>query len=219
MKYIYIICLALSSFFTYNSSLADTHPCSNAFFIPGGAFQQNTSVEDLTPKRQNRIQTVNKPTIAKPLPEFRKQQAPQTEKQAVKRAASPTTQASKQVETAAVKKANSPQKQVTAQNKKQQPAPKKQPKYKLDDSPLQTPEIKIAVAQDIPPLEKFRQQDLKEMLNTLPYPNFNLPKFKQIYALYALELRSAYRRGKLPSNYEQDETLAKANSIRRFNIK
>lgn len=40
MNYLYIICLALSSLFTYKPLSAETHPLQYAFFIPGGAFQQ-----------------------------------------------------------------------------------------------------------------------------------------------------------------------------------
>lgn len=215
MIYIYIICLALSSFFTYNSLAADSTIYQNAFFIPSGAFQQNTTVQDIPVRQPNRQQKANKPSVAKPSLPTAKQPAKPLETTQPESLPTPTEAPSKVV----IQKTEPSPKQKTAQIKPQQATPKKQAKYKLDDSPRQTPEIKTAAAPEIPPLEKFRQKNIKEMLDTLPYPNFNLPKFKQIYALYALELRSAYRRGKLPSNYEQEETLAKANSIRRFNVK
>lgn len=57
MNYLYIICLALSSLFTYKPLSAETHPLQYAFFIPGGAFQQNTRVQDIR---------LMKPRYAKP---------------------------------------------------------------------------------------------------------------------------------------------------------
>ena len=62
MNYLYIICLALSSLFTYKPLSAETHPLQYAFFIPGGAFQQNTRVQDIR---------LMKPRYAKPDEESR----------------------------------------------------------------------------------------------------------------------------------------------------
>ena len=203
MKYIYIICLSLSSLFVFTPLKADTHTHNNAFFIPSGAFQQNTGVKDITPKKPRRTQPAQKTS-----PEQVFQSKPQTinapKQQVIQAAAHPA-------------KTTAPEK--TTPQTQPQPTPKKPAKYKLDDSPVKKPEIQTTNKQDIPPLQKFQQKSLKEMLSTLPYPDFDQPKFKQIYALYALELRSAYRRGKLPSNHEQEEILAKANSIRRFEVK
>lgn len=51
MRYFYIICLVLSSFFIYNLSSADNIGRQYAFFIPGNAYQKNTEVNDLNSMR------------------------------------------------------------------------------------------------------------------------------------------------------------------------
>lgn len=223
MKYIYIICAALSSFFTYNSLSANTHTYQNAFFIPGGAFQQNTSVKDIAPKRFHQSQPagIKQPTTENSVVPT-KQSTANTIKKTQQTANTPskqlTQQKTKPVKTVTQKPTQQIIKQV-AQPAKQKTASKKTAKYKLDDSPVEPQQPITTAAPELSSLEKFQQKSLKEMLDTLPYPDSDAPKFKQIYALYALELRSTYRRGKLPSNYEQEEILAKADSIRRFDVK
>ena len=51
MRYFYIICLVLSSFFIYNLSSADNIGRKYAFFVPGNAYQKNTDVNNLNTMR------------------------------------------------------------------------------------------------------------------------------------------------------------------------
>ena len=55
MKYIYTISIILSSFFIYTKGWSQASAQQYAFFIPGGAFQQNQQVqEEQAPKRRGR---------------------------------------------------------------------------------------------------------------------------------------------------------------------
>ena len=95
-------------------------------------------------------------------------------------------------------------------------------KYKLDENitvQAATPEPALAAAPDASPLEQLHRKSLNELLQAIPYPDAKLPKFKQRYALYGLEMRVLQRRGKFPANPEQEEALAKADSLRRFEVK
>lgn len=229
MKYTYIICLALSSFFTYKQLIADTNAHINAFFIPGGAFQQNTQTTDIQKMKprysqdshtdtqqadiSNTIQSNTKPSsavtkqainTAKQTQEKNRKTAQTTQKTTVSQPVLPSSSSTSKNN----KSKSKPTSKYTLQDDISAPAP--QTKTKTQEVPLETQLSKI---------EEFEQKSIKEMLNILPSPDFKLPKYQQIYALYGLELRSAYRRGKLPANYEQEATLAKANSIRRFPVK
>lgn len=93
--------------------------------------------------------------------------------------------------------------------------------YQLDDN------TKITTAQKEEPalqqpqisyLEELKQKSLSALLSDIPYPDSSQPKFKQLYPYYGMELRVYQRRGKFPSNREQEDTLAKANSIKRFEV-
>lgn len=227
MKYTYIICLTLSSFFTYKQLTADTNANVNAFFIPGGAFQQNTQTTDIQKMKPrytqdshvNTQQTdISNTTHSNATPSSATaKQATNTAKQSQKKNSQPaqTTQKTTEPQSA------SPALSSTAQNNKRKSKPTS--KYTLQDDvstpAAQTKTQEVALETHLSKIEKFEQKSIKEMLNMLPAPNFKLPKYQQIYALYGLELRSAYRRGSLPANYEQEATLAKANSIRRFPVK
>ena len=68
-------------------------------------------------------------------------------------------------------------------------------------------------------LESFKKKSIPEMLATIPYPNPRLPKFKQTYASYGMDLRVLYRRGNFPENFEQEKILKKADSMTRFEVK
>lgn len=223
MKYIYIICLALSSFFTYKHLSADSNTHLNTFFIPQGVFQQNTQNKDIQQMKprysqssspfvqQNTSETITRQNNTLPTPSANNTK---NNEPTIKKTSDITTPPSskplktqKASSTHTQKKQNSPQKTVAS-------------KYTLEENILpSTPSIAPQQIETTPsPKEEFEQKSIKEMLNTLPTPNFKLPKYQQIYALYGLELRSAYRRGYLPANYEQEKTLSKANSIRRFKV-
>ena len=246
MKYIYIICLLLSSFFTDNSSAATNESARYAFFMPQGALQQNRQVPDIRlmrprhtkpvedtqpassdtptaikqisnkPQPQNlvRTPTLENTVTSESVPQnTRKSSAP------ARQYAQPQTQsASKATATA---QPTTPKKQIIASPELSPEIEKKVQQYTLDDSPV-PPQKKTAAtttAAAISPLEKLKQKSLKELLADIPYPDSDLPKFKQLYADYGMELRVLERRHKLPTNSEQEKTLAKANTLRRFEVK
>lgn len=219
MKYTYIICMALSSFFTYKLLYADTNTYLNTFFIPSNAFQQNTQAANIEQMKPRHKEVAPSPTHPDTTEISRQSTSPTTPK---------TLQSTQKTTVATTKKTvpqtnNKPQaKQVSEQQRPSVPKQKKQApsKYKLQDD--STPPLAPTAKEEKPTTlaqRDFEEKSVKEMLASLPSPNFKLPKYQQIYALYGLELRSAYRRGKLPANYEQEQTLAKANSIRRFEVK
>lgn len=218
MKYTYIICMTLSSFFTHSLSYADTNTYLNTFFIPSNAFQQNTqtvNIEQMKPRHKE-----VEPSIKQPDSTGLSQQstsAPTTE----------TLQSAQQISATTKKSAKKTDKKLKTKQLSKQRLPsstkqKKQipSKYKIQDDSTTLSASTVKEEKTMPPQKRdVREKSVREMLDSLPSPNFKLPKYQQIYALYGLELRSAYRRGTLPSNYEQETTLSKANSIRRFEVK
>ena len=241
MKYIYIICLLLSSFFTDNSSAATNESARYAFFMPQGALQQNRQVPDIrlmrprhtkpvediqpatsyTPTEVKQISNKPHPQNLARTPTLENNVTSESVPQNTRKSSAPTRQyaqpqtqpASKATATA---QPTTPKKQIIASPERE----KKVQQYTLDDSPV-PPQKKTAAttAAAISPLEKLKQKSLKELLADIPYPDSDLPKFKQLYADYGMELRVLERRHKLPTNSEQEKTLAKANTLRRFEVK
>ena len=84
-----------------------------------------------------------------------------------------------------------------------------------------TPEIKEEIIEEpvLSVFETYKTGNIEKLLRQIPYPDSSQPKFKQLYNLYALELRSLYKYNELPINIEQEETLKKANSSRRLEVK
>lgn len=245
MKYIYIICLLLSSFFTDKSSAATNESARYAFFMPQGALQQNRQVPDIrlmrprhtkpvedTQPASSDIPTEVKQISNKPHPQnlartpalkntVTSENVPQNTRKSsapTRQYAQPQTQPTAKATAAA--QPTTPKKQIIASPELSPEIEKKVQQYTLDDSPI--PQKKTATtttAATISPLEKLKQKSLKELLADIPYPDSDLPKFKQLYADYGMELRVLERRHKLPANSEQEETLAKANTLRRFEVK
>ncbi len=241
MKYIYIICLLLSSFFTDKSSAATNESARYAFFMPQGALQQNRQVPDIrlmrprhtkpvediqpatsdTPTEVKQISNKPQPQNLVRTPTLENTVTSESVPQNTRKSSAPTRQyaqpqtqpASKATATA---QPTTPKKQIIASPEIE----KKVQQYTLDDSPV-PPQKKTAAttAAAISPLEKLKQKSLKELLADIPYPDSDLPKFKQLYADYGMELRVLERRHKLPTNSEQEKTLAKANTLRRFEVK
>ncbi len=251
MKYTYIISIILSSFFTYKSASANIYPQQYAFFIPGGAFQQNQDVQDIrlmrpryaptedenqeasSSQRESYIPSqTNKATTSQ-----RKTSASQTT-----RDTSQATLSSKKKSTLPIAQKNTIQKIKNApQNISKQSSPstnivfqeednesksispeisKKLEQYQLDENTqIATPKEAPTPQPKLSHIEELKQKSLTTLLNEIPYPDSSQPKFKQLYSSYGMELRVYQRRGKFPSNYEQEETLAKANSIKRFEVK
>lgn len=205
MKYMYILLCLLSSFFIYNFSLAKEIQTKYAFFIPNNAFQSNTDVKEikLAPKpssqKTNKKNTSNTITQTTQPPLKLKKKFPVVIKELQP--------------LADIKKANSP---------------KPQNKYQLDEDvdpkalvKKDTPEIKEEIIEEpvLSVFETYKTGNIEKLLRQIPYPDSSQPKFKQLYNLYALELRSLYKYNELPINIEQEETLKKANSIRRLEVK
>ena len=201
----YILLCLLSSFFTYNSLLAKEEEHKYAFFIPNNAFQENTSVKELTPtkKTQKKLKRATQKTP---------QQTTETQ----------TPNKLKKTLPIVIKELR-PLVEVTSSE-----LPKPQNKYQLDenintkalvkkDKPQPTEDVEIA--QEVSPLERYKIEDINDLLRETPHPNPKHPKFKQLYNLYALELRTLYKYKKLPTNLEQEKLLKKANTIRRFEVK
>jgi len=226
MKYIYIICLTLSSLFTYKYAGA-TELQQYAFFMPNNAFEGNTSVQNI----ENMHPRYNKPHYQKVYTN-NNEDDDSYNKPDIKK-----TTASAKV-TTTPKKTNQPKvtlpyvkKEIkitkpekTKQIIKKPSEPKKAPElteaiqkklqqYNLDEPKPATQAAPIASASSAVQEET---KSISKMLEEIPYPNPSLPKFQQLYSIYGTELRVLYRRGELPKNREQEETLAKANSFRRF---
>ena len=245
MKYIYIICLLLSSFFTDKSSAATNESTRYAFFMPQGALQQNHQVPDIRLMRPRHTKPVENTQPAssdtttevkqisnKPHPQnlartpalkntVTSENVPQNTRKSsapTRQYAQPQTQPTAKATVAA--QPTTPKKQIIASPELSPEIEKKVQQYTLDDSPV-PPQKKTATttAAAISPLEKLKQKSLKELLADIPYPDADLPKFKQLYADYGMELRVLERRHKLPANSEQEETLAKASTLRRFEVK
>ncbi len=96
----------------------------------------------------------------------------------------------------------------------------KQEIYQLDENTkLTAPQQEETLQPKLTYKEELKQKSLSSLLNKIPYPDSSQPTFKQLYPYYGMELRVYQNRGKFPRNSKQEETLAKANSIKRFDVK
>lgn len=238
MKYFYLICLILSSLFTYKYSSAETY-LQYAFFIPENAFQQNNTetpdinimrprykkqqvapatdnsespTRQLPPIRQRKkVQPVMPPVVLKKvLPVTTAQDTPTTENQQINKPTITTAQPtapSLPVEATTQKDLSAIQ-EIAAQYTLEEPTP-------IQNTAQATPPL--AVEQSV--IKKLEQENLNTLLSRIPFPDYKQPKFKQLYSIYGLELRSLREREKLPNNPRQEEVLAKANSLLRFKVK
>ena len=222
MRYIYIICLLMSSFFTYKNSFA--------IFIPQNVFQENVKVNDINSmkpryekkeppketlsKNSGLVNAAEKPKIS--LPYVRK---PIVAVDDIKAKEKSTTEDKTKAEQISSK--------PVVQTKKDPPvAPtppiisdemkKKLSKYVLDND--------FGKEDDASLTEMFNPQailkkDITKQLTTIPYANRKLPKFQQCYSDYGSDLRVLFHRSKFPDNSKQEAVLAKASSTRRFEVK
>ena len=233
MRYIYIICLTLSSLFAYKYATAAGEAERYAFFMPNNAFEQNTSVQNI----DNMSPRYNKPRYqADSVQNTRTVKNIGTAKntRAVKTTATKNISSEPKVTLPYVKKEiqiTPPEKtKPVTQNQpvvKKPTTPKKAPvltedvqkklqQYSLD-SFESTPETTAPVV-TADSVKKAAAKNINQMLAEIPYPDRSQPKFKQLYSVYGTELRVLNRRGELPRNKEQEDTLAKANSFRRFTV-
>ena len=240
MKYFYIICLVLSSFFIYNLSSADNIERQYAFFIPGNSYQKNTDVNNLntmstrykkqvtTDKKDTsspsahskaNIKTAEKlsrPVTKKPLKEIT--DTTQTSQITTKETPSVIKQDTAINDETAIKtKATAPIPEtpvsVTEQLSQEEldKIKQKAAQYNIDDDDF----FITPIASETTPKE---EKTINAMLSEIPYPNSDEPKFKQAFGKYGIALRTLYRQKEMPKDYEQDRILAKANSIKRFKV-
>lgn len=234
MRYIYIICLTLSSLFAYKYAAMATELQQYAFFMPNNAFEGNTSVQNI----ENMHPRYNKPRYQKT---YKDEEDDDYYYDRPNKSTAPKTAHTKK--TTAEPKVTLPYVKkdihiVKPEKNKQVAAPiaKSQPVAKKTSEPKKAPELTEAIqkklqqysldepkptneATSVIKTDSIAQQETKtisKMLEAIPYPNRTLPKFQQLYSIYGTELRVLYRRGELPKNKEQEDTLAKANSFRRF---
>ena len=221
----------MSSFFTNKSLAAEDLYTKYAFFIPTDVYQNNTEVKSIKAQTKSNAKTSKTKTTTKPTStSLAKEASSQTQNtsltqsqktlpyvpQKLKPATSKTASTSKTATTSATTK------KTTSTTTKQKPKP--QNKYELDDNIVKATPI---IAQkkepnndkeEISKQEKYATQSIESLLLEIPYPDEKLPRFKQIYNTYALELRTLNRRGSLPYNLEQENILNKLDTIRRLEV-
>lgn len=244
MRYIYIICLTLSSLFAYKYATATTQMRQYAFFMPNNAFEDNTSVKDI----ENMRPRYDKPVYEEYYDDeddYEDEEDYEDEYDEPINNAANTSSPSKdsidpEIVLPYVKKAIQV---VKSKETEKTTAPITQPQTatKKTSGLKKAPELTEAIQKvlqkytledtsttsettDNPPpvtaetLKQLENKNLSKMLEEIPYPDRTLPRFKQLYSIYGMELRVLYRRGELPKNKEQEDTLAKANSFRRFTV-
>ena len=238
MKYIYILLLALSSFFNNKSLQADTSHQKFAFFMPSGAMQENINTPSLKSfeettnyEKANELNTSvqqssqiseelpqNNTKYRKTLPISIKTFSPQEIK---------TKKVVEQTSTTPKPKT----KKITTNTKSKESTKKQVKTNPVDFSSLDFDENiqissqeepkkeEIIISKELSLVEKIKQQDLSDLLYSVPYPDVKLPKFKQLYNSYVMDLRSYYKYKKMPDNYEQEKSLDKSNSLVKFEVK
>ena len=241
MKYFYIICLALSSIFTYKHLVAQEQAKQYAFFMPSDAFLQNTAVDDIekNPIRRMQPKVSNSKDKIKPkitLPYVRKKvQLAQPENRTrdkkdvndeKRRKTKPLLEGRPQkrevvYEQPKVKKLEQTHiSQQIVDNPNGGLAPdinERLKQYSLDESLAE--EEMYKAKEDSSSLEENNNQlSVEDMLKKIPFPDVKLPKYKRAYADYGMDLRVLYRRGELPNNSELEAALAKATTIQRFKV-
>lgn len=219
MRQLYITCLALSSFFIYSSSLAQAQLNQHAFFIPGNTFQENTTLQEIKPNNTRRPSQNNNSTTQKNDNEDPLASAINPNKK-IKKTRPYVKKVPKVVSPKDFKKFE--QNNGLEQNEIQLTNTPVSSKYSLDDDleDLASPKpTKVKKEQKpLSALDLYSRKTVEQMLNEHPRPNKSLPKYKQRAALYNMELRNLYRRGSLPFNQEQEDTLAKATSGNYFSV-
>jgi hypothetical protein len=208
MKHIYILCLALSSFFIYHLATAETYD-RYAFFMPQGALQQNTLLTDLPQIEETKQTTETTKSLSSTTSIKSQPKETAVQNQEVK--TTPVKEAKKEV------KKSEPKKQVTVQPS----TPEKQQ--------ISLPVVKKVEIVEIPEPEeieepepdtvtRFTTEDLDPLLRELADRPKGKAAFQKIYENYVNNLRIYLRKKKLPTDSQQEKVLAKANTLRRFNV-
>ena len=234
MKYIYILLFALSSFFSNKSLHAEETYTKLAFFMPDNAMQENIYIPAAYQNNNYYNPSYTPPkTQASPQQRSQKQQKrTQKNKQKLKKTLPVTRKNLIKEQPSQEITSNQPQEVKETEVIAQQAQPKNNPNKEHTDftafnfdeniqikteTPKKTP--KPNKTKKLSQLEKLRQQDVSDILYSIPYPDTTKPKYKQIYNLYAISLRSLYKHHNFPDNYEQELSLEKANSLQKFEVK
>jgi len=242
MRYFYIICLVLSSFFIYNLSSADNIERQYAFFVPGSAYQENTAINNLdsiqprykktrvnntqTPPSKNKIKATEKLTRpvtkkplkeiadAKPVPQIKDKKTTIATKQQANtiKEDSPIINTAETTDTPLAPVVETPTTPQLSEEELNR-IKEKAAQYNIDDDD----DFVIAPAFS-DEAEQKKEKTINAMLSEIPYPNSDEPKFKQAFGKYGIALRTLYRQKTMPNDYEQDKILAKATSIKRFKV-
>ena len=198
----------MSSFFTYKSISAKENFIQYAFFMPQNTLQENTTIKEFSPLTQD--YSKNTPSKPKKIKKIIK-------KKVLKKK---NTQTPKHKKTFPVVK--SELKKITDPVDKTKQASTKQQKYVLEDiKPItkeDTHQETIKTQKVLSLIEQLNQTKVETLLNNIPHPDISKPIFKQLYALYGMDLRTLNRRGKFPTNLKQEKALKKATSIQRFKV-
>ena len=245
MKYIYLILIALSSFFTNKSLQANQDGTQIAFFMPPNSMQQNiyipaisnnTLQQDIQSTKEN--SNISQPNIAsQEINEIEPTITPQKNTPAPKKK-SPTVAKTlnkkqpKQDKQATTTKATTKVAPTTVQptdfsniefdsnvnlntEKENNEIEKNSPENEETKTASSSSDLENTTSY----IKQLYQKDLKELLYSVPYPNKKQPKYKQLYNIYLLDLRGLYRYKKLSENIEQNLTLKKAKSMKKFEVK
>ena len=226
MRYIYIICLLMSSFFTIKNCFATQESIKYAFFLPQNIFQENTSVEDIE-KMKPRYEKKDETNIKEinPSSETLSQNSGLVNKMEKPKISLPYVRKKLEIDDSLI--ANKKNTETKEQVKKEPlvaPIPpemdnnikEKLNQYTLDNdfgNKDSKPSTQALSKEDI------IKNEINKRLAAIPYSNRNLPKFKQSFSDYGSDLRILYHRGRFPNNHKKEETLAKVNSSRRFEVK
>lgn len=222
MKYIYILLLVLSTFFINNSLHAKELTLINAFFLPEDSIQSNTTIKELAPIQKIKKNSPKKTTLT------RKQRRSSTLNRTL-----PVQHGKLKKQTISSQSTPSPQKRKLKRTPTtaipttiaDTPSQPQKSKYTLDDNPnqhlLEKKQEKVVAVKEKPKLselEILKQTEISKILESIPYPTTQEPRFRQLYENHVMDLRILYRRGKLNPSLQLEKTLEKAKTMRRFEV-
>lgn len=224
MKYIYILLLVLSTFFINNSLHAKELTLINAFFLPEDSIQSNTTIKELAPPKKIKKNSPKKSTLT------RKQRRSST---STPNRTLPVQHGKLKKQTISSQSTPAPQKRRLKQTIPtaipttiaDTPSQPQKSKYTLDDNPnqhlLEKKQEEVITIKEKPKLselEILKQTEISKILESIPYPTTQEPRFRQLYENHVMDLRVLYRRGKLNPSLQLEKTLEKAKTMRRFEV-
>ena len=224
MKYFYIICLVLSSFFTYKHLSATEQLRQYAFFMPNNAFLRNTDETDVTinatrqrVKKEEEPMKIPERQIVRPFV-HKKVQRMQPDDEIIYEKPKVEELDSMHTSQQIIDDSESFGNGLSDEDKA------RFEQYSLSDSLDADLSRKENVTDDVKSekklslLEEYSQLSINEMFAKIPFPDTRLPKYKQRYSTYNMDLRVLHRNGEFPYNRELEEALAKASTIQRFKV-